>query len=412
MSRWVGFTDDRPPLVFGVFFWGSALISALVFLAGLAELGRLGPADWPLTQVFVLISAGALAPSCVLWPFLPWRTQPPPLRKAVTVAFLATSLLLMLAGGIAALLIVSVAVGNALVVFGLRGSIAYATTAGLFHFGVGAVNPGQATLAAVLNGASVLLLCLVIMVVVIAMIESQRRAEVTRQLLSDLEEAHSELRRYAAQTRDLAIAQERARMARDMHDSVGHYLTVINVGLANAQRYRTARPEAAWEEVRQAKELTLEALTDTRRWVRALKPLCMEGRTGIAALRALAESYGSADTDVTFTATGAWPDVDENGELVCYRIVQEGLTNALRHSKARHITVTVDATPERVRVTVSDDGAGAEGEAIANGFGLRGLRERLESIDGSLDVHSDPGEGFTLEATVPARATDMGRTTT
>ncbi|MFC5816099.1 sensor histidine kinase [Nonomuraea harbinensis] len=398
----MGFTHDHPPLVFSAFFWGSAIISALVFVTGFQELGRLDPAGWLLPKVFLFVSAAALPMSGVLWLLMPWRQDVPPLRKAATVAFLATSLLLMLAGGIAALLIVSVAVGNALVVFGLRGGLGYAAVAGLFPFGIGLLNPEQSFVAAIVNGAAVLLLCLVILVVVVAMIESERRAEVTRRLLADLEQAHAELRRYAAQTRELAIAEERTRIARDMHDSVGHYLTVINVSLANAQRYRTARPEAAWDEVRQAQELTLEALTDTRRWVRALKPLRMKGRTGVAALRALAESFGSADTDVAFTVRGTWPDVDESRELVCYRIVQEGLTNALRHSRARNIVVALDCTPERVELTVSDDGAGAERDSITTGFGLRGLRERLESVNGALDVSSDPGEGFTLRAMVPA----------
>ncbi|MEU6717425.1 sensor histidine kinase [Nonomuraea sp. NPDC046802] len=402
VSSWVGFTHDRPPLVFSAFFWGSAIISALVFVAGFQELERLDPADWVLPKVFLFISTATLPLTCFLWPLMPWRQDVSPLRKAATIAFLATSLLLMLAGGISALLIVSVAVGNVLVVFGLRGGLGYAAVAGLVPFAIGLLNPEQSFIAAIVNGAAVLLLCLVILVVVIAMIESERRAEVTRQLLADLEQAHAELRRYAAQTRELAIAEERTRMARDMHDSIGHYLTVINVGLANAQRYRTARPEAAWDEVRQAQELTLEALTDTRRWVRALKPLRMEGRAGVAALRALAESFSSGDTNVAFTVRGAWPDVHESRELVCYRIVQEGLTNALRHSRARHIVVALDCTPERVELTVSDDGAGAEPESIASGFGLRGLRERLESVNGSLDVRSDPGEGFILRAMVPA----------
>ncbi|MFI6393150.1 sensor histidine kinase [Nonomuraea sp. NPDC050547] len=400
VNSWVGFPEDRPPLVFNIFFWGSALISALVFVVGFQASDRLQD-GWPLSQTTFLISAAALPLSCVLWLAVPWRPGASVPRKTASALFVVTSLLLMMAGGVAALLIASMAVGNVLVVFGLRGGIAYAATAGLFHFLLGVINPEQSLLAAVLNGATVLLLCLVIMVVVVAMIEAHRRAEETRRLLSELEDAHAELRRHAARTRELAIAEERARMARDMHDSVGHYLTVINVGLSNAQRYRSLRPEAAWGEVRQAQELTLEALTDTRRWVRALRPLRMDGRKGIAALRALAESFSSADLEVDFTVTGAWPDIDEGRELVCYRIVQEGLTNALRHSRARRIEVALQCTPERVEVSVRDDGTGVVVDAIAGGFGLRGLQERVEAVKGELRLASDPGEGFTLRAMVP-----------
>ncbi|MEU4836194.1 sensor histidine kinase [Streptosporangium sp. NPDC023615] len=389
-------------MVFNVFFWGSAVISALVYVIGFQTFQHAGTIGWPLSRVFFLVSAAALPLSCGLWLLLPWRADASILHKTATVLFLVVSLPLMMAGGVAALLIASLAVGNVLIVFGLRGGLGYAAIAGLLHLVLGVLNPEQPNIAAVVNGASVLLLCLVIMVVIVAMIEAHRRAEETRELLADLERAHAELRRYAAQTRDLAVAEERARMARDMHDSVGHYLTVINVGLANAQRYKNLRPDDAWDEVRQAQRLTLEALTDTRRWVRALRPLRMEGRTGIAALRALAGSFGSSETDVDFTVTGTWPNVDESRELVCYRIVQEGLTNALRHSRARRIGVALECTPERVNVTVSDDGTGADLESVGGGFGLRGLRERVEAVGGALDVTSDPGEGFTLRAVVPA----------
>ncbi|TDD47369.1 sensor histidine kinase [Nonomuraea terrae] len=397
ISGWIGFSGDRPPMVFTVFFWGSAVICAVVFAGGLAMLGDGGVL--PLHQALLVLGAAALPVAAVLWHVLPWRAGAPLPRRAATAAFLVLTLLLMPGGGLVCLLIVSLAVGNALVVFGLRGALAYAGLAGLYSFALGALNPARSVLAAAVDGALLLLLCLVILVVVVAMVDSHDRAEETRRLLAELEQAHAELERYAARSRELAVAEERARLARDMHDSVGHYLTVINVGLQNAQRYRVIRPDAAWDEVCQAQALTLEALTDTRRWVRALKPLRMDGRAGVAGLRALAESFGSADTGVVFTVTGAWPEVDEARELVCYRVVQEGLTNALRHARARRIEVALDCAPQRVRVTVRDDGEGAPPGALDGGFGLRGLRERLAAVDGVLDVV--PAPGFTLRATVP-----------
>ncbi|GAA2898836.1 sensor histidine kinase [Nonomuraea rubra] len=400
LDDWVRFTDDRPPLVFSVFFWGDVLLLALNFVSALSSLGAVTE-RWPLLETIFYAGGAALPPLVVLWPLLSWRRGTSAWRKAVTVAFLALSLVVASSGGLAGLLVVGIAVGNALVVLGPRGAIAFSGVAGLLSFGISVINPDQSLLGAVVNGLLIAILCLVLLVLVTALFAFSTRAEETRRLLADLEQAHAELAGYAARSRELAIAEERARIARDMHDSVGHYLTVINVGLQNAQRYRTARPEAAWDEVSQAQALTLEALTDTRRWVRALKPLRMDGRTGPDALRALAESFGSAGTGVAFTLNGTWPDVDESRELVCYRIVQEGLTNALRHSGARHVEVALDCTDERVEVTVSDDGTGAEPGATANGFGLRGLRERLRGVGGELDVTAGSGGGFTLRATVP-----------
>ncbi|MEV5888994.1 sensor histidine kinase [Nonomuraea fuscirosea] len=422
LERWVGFSDGRAPIVFRVLFWAAAGICAVVLAGALPMIDQVPPGDRALYAVISWTGAGALLLAAVLWPFLPWRREAPALRRAASVAFLVVSLPLLSPGGASAPIIVGLAVGNALVVFGLRGALAYTAVAGLLGFAISAFNPRQTLVGAAVNGTLMLLLCLVLLLVVIAIFQSHSRAEETRRLLSDLErahadleqahtdlerahgeleQAHTELERHAARSRELAVAEERARMARDMHDSVGHYLTVINVGLQNAQRYRTVRPEAAWDEVSQARELTLEALTDTRRWVRALKPLRMDGLQGPAALRVLTESFGSDDTGVAFTMTGTWPDVDENRELVCYRVVQEGLTNALRHSRARHIEVALDCTRDRVQVTVTDDGTGAAPGATENGFGLRGLRERLHGVGGALDVAGHAGEGFTLKATVP-----------
>jgi signal transduction histidine kinase len=105
-----------------------------------------------------------------------------------------------------------------------------------------------------------------------AMVEARRRREKTEDLLGELEAVHAELERYAERGKELTVSGERARMSREMHDSLGHYLTVINVGLQNAQRFREKRPESAWAEVEEARDLTREALSEVRRWVRVLKP--------------------------------------------------------------------------------------------------------------------------------------------
>ena len=93
-------------------------------------------------------------------------------------------------------------------------------------------------------------------------------------------------------------------MSREMHDSLGHYLTVINVGLQNAQRFREKRPEAAWAEVEEARSLTREALSEVD-WVRALKPLALEDRASPEAMAALARSFEGTGLDVRFAVEGS-----------------------------------------------------------------------------------------------------------
>lgn len=245
-----------------------------------------------------------------------------------------------------------------------------------------------------------------------ALVEARRRREETEELLGELEAAHAELRRYSARVRDLTVAEERARMAREMHDSVGHYLTVVNVGLENAQRFRTTRPDAAWEEVGQAKNLTREALAETRRWVRALKPLTLEDRAGPDAMAALARSFEGTGWAVGFDVAGAPRDLPGETELVLYRALQEGLTNALRHANAQRVRASLafdDGDGGHVRLTVADDGRGAPDDTAGatrehppdGGFGLAALHERAEAAGGTVSPASAPDGGFVLRVELP-----------
>ena len=166
---------------------------------------------------------------------------------------------------------------NATFLFRIRGSIAYAAVPLAISF----VSiwtfpyPGSDVGDAFRNTAGLAVLAAFAIGICTAMVEARRRREETEELLGELESAHAQLERYAERVKELTVAEERARMSREMHDSLGHYLTVINVGLQNAQRFREKRPEAAWEEVEEVRELTREALSEVRRWVRALKPLAL-----------------------------------------------------------------------------------------------------------------------------------------
>jgi signal transduction histidine kinase len=233
------------------------------------------------------------------------------------------------------------------------------------------------------------------------MVEARRRREETEKLLAELEAAHSELERYAERVRELTVAEERARMSREMHDSLGHYLTVINVSLQNAQRFKEKRPEAAWEEVEEARGLTREALSEVRRWVRALKPLALEERAGPEALAALASSFEGTGFDVRFTVEGPERELPGEAELVLYRALQEGLTNALKHSKARRVTASLAFGEESVSLTVADDGEGAPKGASEKGFGLATLGERAGALGGVLSAGNSTEGGFALRVELP-----------
>jgi signal transduction histidine kinase len=221
-------------------------------------------------------------------------------------------------------------------------------------------------------------------------------------LLRELETVNAELTQHAAKIRELSVSEERARMAREIHDSVGHHLTVINLQLQNARRFRERKPDEAWEEVEGARELALEALSEVRRSVRALKPLAVEGKSGVGALSALADNFGGTGIEVSFETEGRGRELSGEAELVLYRAMQEGLTNAARHSGSRRVSATLCFEREGgVRLVVADDGRGADGAASEGGFGLSALKERVEALGGTLLWGDRPGGGFALEAKLP-----------
>src|SRR5690606_31954574 len=370
LGRWVALNDrGRAPLVLSVLFWGTFLIQ-LAAVGSYASLSAPSPAPDPVRDLFDLAHLTALAGAGLCWPFLHWAAQPLPRRAAVlSIAFFASAhLVRRTSGGAPVFVISSIAIGNVVLVLGVRAAVVCALLSAVTPLPAFALT-GDSLLRGLFEAATLLFLGAMMILVFSGLLDARRRAEQTRSLLAELEDAHSELRRYAERTRELSIAEERARMAREMHDSVGHYLTVINMGLANAERFRRARPEAAWDEVRDARRLTREALADTRRWVRALRPLRLEGRAGPDAMRALASAFSGSKDDpaVSFTQEGDWPDPGEETELVCYRIVQEGLTNAARHAAAARIEIRLACAGERIELAVADDGVGGDPDRSEGG---------------------------------------------
>ncbi|WP_372451241.1 sensor histidine kinase, partial [Nonomuraea rhizosphaerae] len=154
-----------------------------------------------------------------------------------------------------------------------------------------------------------------------------------------------------------------------------------------------------WDEVRQAKEPTAAALADARRWVRALRPLALDGHLGSAALKRLADSFSGTGVTVTFDVTGTERLLEPDTELVLYRVLQEGLTNALRHAEAESVRGSLAFEKGRVVLVVADDGKGRDQEQ-GQGFGLSALADRVKRLDGTL-TSGNSARGFELRAVLP-----------
>ncbi|MBI2814049.1 MAG: sensor histidine kinase [Opitutae bacterium] len=217
-------------------------------------------------------------------------------------------------------------------------------------------------------------------------------------LRMEIEAANAQLRAHAAQAEDLATTRERNRLAREIHDGLGHYLTVVKTQLDAAAALIAHRPDEARASVLKAAQLTGDALDDVRRSVSSL-------RTDAArlplpeALRALTVESG---LPVTLRLAGTARPLPPGIEHALFRSAQEALTNIRKHAGATAAEVALEFAPHgRVTLAVTDNGRDANGAAPA-GFGLVGIRERIEVLGGQVISGPRPGGGYAL--TIEVRA--------
>jgi signal transduction histidine kinase len=228
----------------------------------------------------------------------------------------------------------------------------------------------------------------------ISVSEAQARAE--------LAVVNQKLREYAANAEALAVAQERNRLAREIHDGLGHYLTAINMQLRAAQAVSEQDPAQAKAALGNAQTLAQEALADVRRSVSALRADPASSRPLPETLsRLLAETQASG-LETSFSLAGAPRALPPQVEFTLYRVVQEGLTNVRKHARAGRVDLQLEYRPDCVRLSLQDDGAGAA--ALGEGFGLLGLQERVGLVGGVFRTQTAPGEGFNLQIEIPAAA--------
>ena len=230
--------------------------------------------------------------------------------------------------------------------------------------------------------------------------EVQRIHNAFRRMLERLEAE----RRRAATVALSAQEEERARVARDLHDEVNQSLTGLLLRL-EAVRER-ATPELS-RELAETKALANTAMQELLALSRTLRPTALDDLGLRAALSALAEELGEkSGIETSFEGSGELAGVPMDVQLVTYRVAQEALSNAAQHSDANRIRVRVDRDAEGVALTVSDDGKGFTFEQATRGLGIGGMRERALLVEGDLTVESRPGNGTRVRLLVPIREDD------
>ncbi len=233
-------------------------------------------------------------------------------------------------------------------------------------------------------------------------VHSERARSDVQQLAAELRAANCRLREYAVQAEELAASRERNRIAREIHDSLGHYLTVVNVQIEAARVLESSDPVRSREALAKAQSFTQEGLRDIRHSVAALRASPLENKSMVDALRGLVADSNGAGTVAEFQLLGQPRPLPAPVELCLYRAAQEGLTNTRKHARAKCVRLILDyQVAGSVRVSVNDDGIGAAADASKGGFGLLGLRERAQLAGGEMRIETSPNAGFALTLEVP-----------
>ena len=218
-----------------------------------------------------------------------------------------------------------------------------------------------------------------------------------RKLNEQLNQANDRLRDYAINMERMTEMRERNRLAREIHDTLGHTLTGIIMGADAGLALFDVAPEESRKRIEIVAQSARDGLTDVRRSIKALRPDALERSSLTQALEELVENFRlTTSAQIAYFQEAEQLQLDQDEEDALYRVVQEGMTNAVRHGKADRIEIRITRAGNTVSVSVRDNGTG--NKSSEEGFGLRHMRERLEMLGGALsygNLSQDAADGYT-----------------
>lgn len=224
--------------------------------------------------------------------------------------------------------------------------------------------------------------------------------EKLNQANEELQQANRQMEEYARESIKNAETKERNRLAREIHDTLGHALTGIITGLDACVTLIDVAPDATKEQLKVIADVARNGMTDVRRSVKALRPDALEKMELQKALATMIEEMRKAtNAEINYCCRAELKNFNKDEEEIIYRIVQESITNAIRHGKADRIWISIDMEYNVLDVKIKDNGVGCG--HIEKGFGLHHMEERLNMLHGSLYCNGE--DGFALEAKIPIR---------
>ncbi|MFB4277229.1 sensor histidine kinase [Nonomuraea sp. MTCD27] len=235
--------------------------------------------------------------------------------------------------------------------------------------------------------------------------EHDKRRRLVQRLRTAMDENADLNARLLDQARRAGVLDERHRVAGEIHDTVAQDLVAL-IGQLDAAG-RATRDESRRGHLDRAAELARRGLAETRRSVRALRPRPLEDARLPEAIGHMARSWAeAAGVELRLEITGTPVALSADVETALFRVAQEALANVAKHARATRTALTLSYTDENVLLDIRDDGAGFSPQEPADGFGLDGMRQRLRSVGGTLEIESEPGHGTTIAAAVPAIPAD------
>lgn len=230
--------------------------------------------------------------------------------------------------------------------------------------------------------------------------EQNRTIREVNELYAELERANEQLHEYASMSEKVAETRERNRLAREIHDTIGHVLTGIAAGLDACAALIDVSPDKTKKQLAAISNVAREGIKDVRRSVNELRPDSLERFSlEYAIQKMIADLTALSDLKVYFSSEISDMKFDEDEEMAIYRVVQESITNAIRHGEADQIWVLIKREESDILLQIRDNGKGCE--HIKNGFGTRHIKERIGMLGGK--VTFDGSNGFLVQARIPIR---------
>ncbi len=236
-------------------------------------------------------------------------------------------------------------------------------------------------------------LAFVILLVSAVIAEHESRAK--------LVQANRRLREYALQIENQATLQERNRIAREIHDSVGHYLTAQSIQLENAAMFLAQDRLKAASHLAKARQLGKDALANIRASIATLRTNPLQERSLLTTIEELILEFQSNTNIAIASEIDLISTLPTEVNTALYRIVQEALTNISKHSQATKVNLSLKETGSKILLAIQDNGCGFNQSDNTTGFGLQGMKERTAALSGKIAIISKYGQGCWINVEIP-----------